>query len=262
MSVDFVNGISPALAAYLNTNWGCRQDTVVHIEGLEGPPHGIRLNDFPMDVPWAQRQKFYTNISRWRADPDGATDGTKFVKEIMSWIEEHFDPRGRLVITGKSTGGVNALQLCRHIARAGNFFKLPPLKDPIFDSEAKGQFVSSSDGTPFTLKVRIDLLCVFDASFDTSGFTRQRTVPNAVRTYANWFQTQDKDGQIHETLNFDSSTTGKIMDQNVNGRIPPRTRGHVYVCKVLGPLESTPIIEADLSTATPSLAANTRGGAR
>jgi hypothetical protein len=262
MSVDIVNGVSPELVPYMTTFWGIRQDTIIHIEGLEGPPHGIPLPDFPGDDQWARQQPFCTNVKRWRADPDGSNDDTKFVTGIKALIEEYFDPRGRLVITGKSTGGVNALQLCRHLAARCGFFRLNKLTSAITDDEPKGQFYSTNDNTPFTFKVRIDLVCIFDASFDTNAFTRQRLIPPMVRTFANWFQTQDKDTQVHTTLvPIDSSITRRVMERNCNNDIPfsERKQAHVFVCKNLGPREATPMIENDLRLPTFEIRPTVRG---
>jgi hypothetical protein len=259
MSVEFVNGVSQELIPYLKTFWGNRQDTVIHLEGLEGPPHGIPLPNFPGDAQWASQRPFITNVMRWRADPDGSNDDTKFVTGITAVIEECFDPRGRLIITGKSSGGVNALQLCRHLAKHCGFFRIRKLSNPIFDNEPKGQFFATlPDSTVFTVKVRIDLICIFDASFDTDGFVRQRVIPSMVRTYANWFQTKDKDTQVHTTLSpVDASMTRRIMERNCNSEIPSFERSpHVFVCKNLGPREATPMIENEINAPMPLITPN------
>jgi hypothetical protein len=265
MSVDFVNGASPELIAHMKNFWGPRRDTVIHIEGLEGPPHGIPVTDFPGDADWAKKRSFATSVLRWLADPVGTNDFTKFVIGIKDAIEGGFDPRGRLIITGKSTGGVNALQLCRHLWMKCGWFRLRNLSAAITNDKPKGKFSATPpDNTPFTVKVRVDLICIWDASFDDHGFAQQRFVPPTVRTYANWFQTKDKDAQVHTTLiPFDAEETKKIIERDCTNEVMYISKlgmdAHVKVCKDLGPREGMPMIENELKTPTPVLTPTLRG---
>jgi hypothetical protein len=261
MSAEFVNGISQELISYQKVFWGNRQDTVINIDGLNPTAgDGVRLNITPDIQQWISQRPFITNVGNWKASLDGSKDTTKLVADIRAYIEECYDPRGQLIITGRSRGGMNALQLCRELAGNCSYFQIRKLSTPITDDEPKGKFSANPlDNTPFTVKVRIDLICIMDATFDVNGFDRQRKFPGMVRSYRNWYQTKEGNGGKHgELFPTESSSTVKIMDENCNGRLPPLFFGtsHDFVCDKIAQPEATKLIETMLGSPTPQLTPN------
>lgn len=257
MSSPFENS-SPELIAHINGSWGKRQDTVINIMGLVGADGGrIPLT---ADVQqWAASRPNATHVANWFGSLDGSKDNTPLVAEIVKFIEDHYDPRGRLVITGKSRGGLNVLQLCRHMSATCGFFQLRKVKGSIPDDQPKGKFFAEPpDATPFTVSVGIDLICVMDATFDVLRVGTQQKVPRMVLQYANWFQDiEDNSGAHANLMRIDPSRTVKVRDENCSKRIPFRAWSkHDFVCQNLGPREANPLVEAELNKPTPQLTVN------
>jgi hypothetical protein len=257
MSSAFTNGISSQLVTHITNFWGKREDTVININGVPNP-NGQRVPNSPVEEKWAASQPNSVNLANWNALLDGSKDDTKLVAEVIEYIEEHFDPRGRLILTGTSRGAMNVLQVCRQMAAKCRFFQLHQTKT--FLPGSKGKFFAEApDATPFTLSVGIDLICILDATFDKDRVTTQQKVPSIVLQYANWWQTiQDNSGAHANLVRLDANRTNKIKDENCDKQIPIFTwnGAHDYLCKQLAPPQRDNLVKAELGKPTPQLMAN------
>lgn len=117
------------------------------------------------------------------------------VDAALAFIENNFDPRGRLIFHGHSMGGAAVQRLCRRID-----------EKPYYDLQRRVLAASASptDLTyksikpalptkfPPRQKVRVDLLITVDAAIGNFSGSMDRSVAQCVRTNLNYYQTTEK----------------------------------------------------------------------
>jgi len=151
----------------------------------------------------------------------GAMNSSDVVQSALAFILQNFDPRGRLIITAASRGGLNALDLCRALHRDRRLFRVRTDQP---SASSKGQFVSDNDGSGLTLLVRVDLLFLLDATLDllpVPRFPAQRMLPDICDSLGEIFQDVDLDteGVWHGKVSR-TSFTSELISMNMNSLFP------------------------------------------